>query len=239
MKVRYTLDQPRSWNVKGATYVVPSKRDVSKLDIEFFNVDYLMAEGYHKMAGFPVIITAGRATQVIKIAADIGRRGGEVTHIYDVLPMLAATLPLKSIGDTSRALQQSPYTEKIWLDRKVHVNLDVSVRLIGAQQVWDTGYRGEGVEIAILDTGVDGSHPDLDDLDDDPSTNDPKILQARDFTDDGTTQDLVGHGTHVAGTAAGTGEASSGLYTGVAPGANLYRRNRVRRSRSRRHSGDR
>ena len=99
----------------------------------------------------------------------------------------------------------------------VRTNLNVSVPLIGAPQVWEQGLRGEGIQIAILDTGIDATHPDLDDLDGNPATNDPKVIIARDFTDDGTTLDIFGHGTHVAGIASGTGDIQ-----GVAPHSFLW-----------------
>jgi len=73
------------------------------------------------------------------------------------------------------------------------------------------------LEIAILDTGIDDTHPDLDDLDDNPATNDPKVIVKKDFTDDNTTEDLYGHGTYCAGIAAGTGAAPSEPYPTPTP----------------------
>ncbi|WP_307860206.1 S8 family serine peptidase [Actinokineospora baliensis] len=64
--------------------------------------------------------------------------------------------------------------------------------------------------VGVLDTGIDGSHPDLA----------GKVLEASDFTGTGPA-DQVGHGTHVSGIIAGTGAASSGRYRGVAPDAKL------------------
>lgn len=145
-----------------------------------------------------------------------------VTTHFPYLSMLSATLPLDHIGEITQVLLERTDTEKVWLDKKVHASLDVSVPLVGAPQVWAAGFRGEGIRIAVLDTGIDGTHPDLDDLDDDPATNDPKIIETRNSTNDATAQDTSGHGTHVAGIAAGTGQLSGGLYTGVAPQANLW-----------------
>ena len=82
--------------------------------------------------------------------------------------------------------------------------------IINAPQMWDQGYNGSGVKISILDTGIDDTHPDLT----------GKVIAENDFTDDGTTDDLYGHGTHCAGIAAGSCNAGANV-TGVAPGASL------------------
>jgi major intracellular serine protease len=84
------------------------------------------------------------------------------------------------------------------------------VRLCQAPAIWDTGEGGEGVVIAVLDTGIDTEHPDLTE----------NIVGGRNFTENGlgcdNFQDDNGHGTHVAGIIA----ASGGIY-GVAPAASL------------------
>jgi len=102
---------------------------------------------------------------------------------------------------------------------RFHLCLDVSVPTIRADKKADSPYNGSGIKIAVLDSGINKTHPDLDDLDDDPSTNDPKIILEKDFTGENTTLDLfsTGHGTKVAGIMAGTGNASSSIYSGVAP----------------------
>ena len=67
--------------------------------------------------------------------------------------------------------------------------------------------------IAILDTGIDNTHPDF------PVIGSDNLLN---FTDSETILDLVGHGSHVAGIAVGNGEASSQRIIGQAPGAELF-----------------
>ena len=91
----------------------------------------------------------------------------------------------------------------------------------------ETGYDGSGTTVAIIDTGLDGNHLGLDDQDDDPETNDPKILGFYDAVNDagntnGTTwpYDDHGHGTHCGGTTAGTG-APTFEHPGMAPQAHL------------------
>lgn len=90
------------------------------------------------------------------------------------------------------------------------------LKAIGALAAWGAyGTRGEGVRVAVLDTGVDADHPDLA----------GKIDGWAEFDANGaavasTPFDDNGHGTHVAGTVAG-GNAS-GQWIGVAPDARLY-----------------
>ena len=95
-----------------------------------------------------------------------------------------------------------------------------------AQQ--QTGYDGSGVTVAVIDTGIDSLHVGLDDLDDDNSTNDPKVIAFYDAVNNpdktnGTeiqAYDDQGHGTHCAGTVAGTG-APTYEHPGMAPQAFL------------------
>jgi len=102
--------------------------------------------------------------------------------------------------------------EKIWLDGKAEATLDHSTAQIGAPEAWAAGFDGAGATVAVLDTGIDVTHPDVA----------GQVDEVRSFVpgeDAGT--DVQGHGTHVASTVLGTGAASDGLYKGVAPGADL------------------
>ncbi len=86
---------------------------------------------------------------------------------------------------------------------------------LGAPPWWDVGVTGQGVRIAILDTGIDPTHPDLDDQDwrdwSNPLPHGAKVVEQRNFIGGqcallAGVQDFHGHGTHVAGIAAGTAE---------------------------------
>ncbi len=86
------------------------------------------------------------------------------------------------------------------------------VKQLEAPRIWQKGEKGDGIVIAILDTGVDVSHPDLKD----------QIIGGKNFSDDGAEDDFNdgnGHGTHVAGIIAAA-ETDTGV-VGVAPQAKL------------------
>ena len=94
-----------------------------------------------------------------------------------------------------------------------------SVGLDKAHQ--ELGYTGNGVTIAVLDTGMRGTHVSLDDLDDNPVTDDPKIVVFYDAYANQTAApyDSGAHGTWTASIAAGTGGGTTNV--GGAPGARL------------------
>ncbi|HKP73173.1 MAG TPA: S8 family serine peptidase, partial [Pyrinomonadaceae bacterium] len=75
---------------------------------------------------------------------------------------------------------------------------------------------GSNVGIAVLDSGIDPHHVSFRD-----GLGFSRIVASRDFTGEGRTDDLYGHGTHVASAAAGNGQVSNGAYSGVAPNANI------------------
>jgi subtilisin family serine protease len=87
---------------------------------------------------------------------------------------------------------------------------------------WDTT-KGQGVRIAILDSGIDATHPDLapnvalnmSEVNQSASTGLPSVC------DDGSAQDQQGHGSWTASLAAGAMGADTGLVVGVAPSATL------------------
>ena len=144
---------------------------------------------------------------------------------YWLIDSIAGTIELNRIHE----LLEIPGVVFVELDGRLEVQMEDVVPAHGVDLVWqDTGYTGSGVTMAIIDTGIDGNHTALDDLDDNNMTNDPKIVAFYDaINNPGATNgteifpyDDNGHGTHCAGITAGTG-APNYQHVGVAPQANL------------------
>ncbi|GAA2642951.1 S8 family serine peptidase [Paractinoplanes durhamensis] len=199
----------RSCTPDGHVHVVPGRIAPmlgKQLDPALFDVTALIADGYDDAhtRDLPLIIRSGgssaltsgltNARALPSISAVAGRRA-------------------KSAGIALPSLAARSASSKIWLDRRVRAtSLDANLRQVAAPQAWSAGYTGRGTTVAVLDTGIDATHPDLA----------GQVAEKMDFTvDGGDATDHFGHGTHVAATIAGTGAASHGARQGVAPGARL------------------
>lgn len=167
----------------------------------------------------------------------------DVKYVYKYIEVICARNV--AVFDV-KALSSLPHVVMVKLEPKIYPQLDISSRAIKARESNDyspntaaeLGVTGEGISIAILDSGVDDGgffpnqhHESLDDLDDNPATaNDLKRIAGVDFTQeesflvsrDGTydPDDVDGHGTHCAGIAMGTGGGNT-EYVGIAPQARL------------------
>lgn len=136
----------------------------------------------------------------------VQRAAGPAVYRYTLLPAMA----IQATSAQIEQLTEDPTVEMVWPDLPVHTMLDVSVPLVRAPRVWEAGFTGQGVTIAIVDTGIDVEHPDFE----------GRIANTVDYTGEGA-DDNNGHGTHVASIAAGSGAASDGKYRGVAPEATI------------------
>ncbi|HEV8345973.1 MAG TPA: S8 family serine peptidase, partial [Vicinamibacterales bacterium] len=118
------------------------------------------------------------------------------------------------------ALAGNALVQKLALDRATIALNERTSATVGATAVRNTlGYDGQGIGVAIIDSGVVGWHDDLTN----PSGPGPqRIAQYVDFVNgQSVPSDTYGHGTHVAGIIAGNGFDSAGARTGIAPRARL------------------
>ncbi|TKD72675.1 peptidase S8 [Pseudalkalibacillus hwajinpoensis] len=171
----------------------------------------------------------------------------EAILTYDAKPTVEELDLLKSLGLSLKTFSELPVVGitgtaleidsllnsntnavSIYKNKKLDYFMKDSRKLIGVEKVWnDLGYTGKDTTVAVIDSGIDGTHQDL------PFGS--KVIQnvkmlvgssifgGQDIYLENVpnTDTSSGHGTHVAGTIAGLGEASEGLYKGVAPDAKL------------------
>ncbi|MGC3000735.1 S8 family serine peptidase [Streptomyces sp. G35A] len=202
----------------GHTLVVPA--DVArliasgKLDQRLFDItelDKAATRGSQKR-GLKVIV--GYKGTAATAKADV-RDAGKLRRTLKSLNADAVQTPHEDAPELWDAVTNGDRTASgiahVWLDGVRKASLDTSVAQIGAPKAWSAGYDGKGVKIAVLDTGVDATHPDLK----------GQVTASKNFSPAATAGDKVGHGTHVASIAAGTGAQSKGKYKGVAPGAKI------------------
>ena len=146
--------------------------------------------------------------------------GGDVSNVFTIIPAISGRLPAKAI----EALKNNPQVEVVEPDYLVQA-LEYSAENelgnswgaehINADAALTTGYSGEGVKVAVLDSGVNFNHADL---------SDNFVFSANELgydfvSDDFFPEDVYGHGTHVAGILAAT---SNGFgVVGVAPNAQI------------------
>jgi subtilisin family serine protease len=191
----------RTFTRDGHQHVVPADAlplvGNGKLDPRLFDVTSLAEFGYDdaRRDTVPVIVrpAAGARSGITALDAK-GSVAGMVTGA------------VAKSGSAWESLRGGA-VEKVWLDGVRKVTLDRSTKQIGAPEAWQAGVTGKGVKVAVIDTGVDEKHPDLQ----------GKQIAEKNFTDSPDTTDEVGHGTHVASTIASKGEK----YRGVAPDAGI------------------
>jgi len=139
----------------------------------------------------------------------------QVTRRYQTVPGLVGVVTPQGL----ESLRRNPDVQAVALDMPIQALDSESAALIRADRVWnDLGLTGAGVNVAVVDTGVDRAHPDLAD----------HIVAQHCFSkascppsgadESEDAQDENGHGTHVAGIITSRGTASP---RGVAPDAGL------------------
>jgi subtilisin family serine protease len=159
--------------------------------------------------------------------------GGSVRRTFTLIDGMAINLPANALS----GLRRNPLVASVELDATV-TTMEPTVQAaetgdleydnawgvthIGSKAAHDAGVRGDGVKVAVIDTGIDYIH---DDPDDNPYVVDPEFNSnyagGWDFVNnDNDPMDDNGHGTHVSGILAA--EKNGYLVVGVAPEVDLY-----------------
>ncbi|PFG07508.1 S8 family serine peptidase [Bacillus sp. es.034] len=214
----------RVMTIKDETFVFPNSAmpymSAGKLDEDLFNITKLIEYGYDdkNTDSVPVIVeyketkaksvnSAPKGTKKVRELESI--QGAALSAEKKQAEVFWNDVTVQH-AEKQATSEFEKGVDKIWLDGRVEAALDQSVPQIGADQAWEQGYTGEGVKVAVLDTGIDSEHPDIT----------GQIDEAVSFVPGEEVKDVNGHGTHVASTVLGTG-AGDGKHKGVAPDARL------------------
>src|SRR6266508_3742042 len=175
------------------------------LDPALFDVTVLIRNGYddRRSADTPLIVqyagTANARTAPFGAALRAQRSLSSIQALAGHQPKAESATLRRALP--ALAAPGAGGVRRIWLDRRVQATaepepstVDANLTQIGAPEAWQAGYTGAGVRVAVLDTGVDATHPDLA----------RQVTETANFTDDADAVDRHGHGTHVAATIAGT-----------------------------------
>ncbi len=182
-----------------------------------------------------VRVMVQKADRSDRAARAIEALGGEIIHDLDLIHMIAAEMPAAAAAE----LAQNPAVRRVALDGAVERSgkpggggggkgkdsgtsptdpANTYLETLGVPQVWAMGYRGEGIGVAVIDSGIATDR----DFTTEPGKPFTLIVKQVSFsTNSFATADATGHGTHVAGIIGGNGDASAGRYVGIAPKADI------------------
>ena len=165
---------------------------------------------------------------IIRYSGELSLEAAELaTSIKELSGGFALVRILERNIDQLAGLSEVIFIEK---PKKLYLELEYSVVAACITPIWNNPYNltGKGVLVAVIDSGIDYNHPDFNNPD-----GTSRIIaiydevSGREYTkaeiEEGAVpvRDIGGHGTHVAGIAAGNGRASNGLYRGVAYEASI------------------
>lgn len=174
---------------------------------------------------FPVYVDLVRPPDEV-VLDEIRSIGGDISYVCKYINTICMRNVTYSMIERLLKIDEVVFVEE---QPFLTIDLDVSARNVGARPssnyspktAWELNYTGNGVVVAVLDTGVDDNHQDLRN----------KFVAGYDCSGNygiaWTTNpdDKNGHGTHCAGVIMGTGDPNSDMaereYVGVAPGARL------------------
>lgn len=224
---------PQIYEQDGQVHIVPAEAAPyvasGALDPHLFNLTLLAQQGFDDESShdLPLLLQSkGGPRAQTAPAAPTGTRKVRELHSIATVSVTAPKQRMRSVWTRLRGSHAAPVDAdhaqlagagKVWLNAMVQATAAPNIEQIRAPEAWAAGYDGNGVDIAVLDSGYDPTHPDLA----------GRVTKAKDFTGEPdppgeTAVDRNGHGTHVASIAAGSSVSEGGAHEGVAPGADLW-----------------
>jgi serine protease AprX len=175
-----------------------------------------IADSAEPGSGGPSQAVVVQATSEAAARAAVAAHHGTVTQSLWIVNGVAADVPEGELA----GLETEPGITHVSADAPVHVQAapsplhaaaSVYPKVVGADKLWNEGVNGDGVTVAVVDTGI-AQVADLA----------GRVIGGVDFSGGNNPyNDEFGHGTFVAGIIAGNGASSNGTYKGVAPNAKL------------------
>jgi serine protease AprX len=190
--------------------------------------------------GMPVTASAQQSSFIVQAASAelaaklVTAHGGVITSTFDIINAVAATLSTDEVAQ----LRQEKDISAITPNGAVKMSEDVTSAALsnssnknnknipatdypdvtGADKVWAQGVTGDGVTVAILDTGMG----ELTQLTKTTENRPGRIVAWKDFIEKSKNpRDPNGHGSHVAGIIANSEKGEDGEWNGMAPDVNL------------------
>jgi serine protease AprX len=178
-------------------------------------LDPLLREQTGRAGRSRVVVRVPSAAALPSILQAAQLAGGRVLR---TLPMVSGAA-VDISNSLLPLLAANPLVERVSMDRVIVGSNERASATVGATAVrQELGYDGTGVGMAIIDSGVTPWHDDLAAN----GLNAQRVDRFVDFVNGRQdAYDDYGHGTHVAGIAAGNGSDSNGARAGIAPGAHL------------------
>ncbi|MHA2433892.1 MAG: S8 family serine peptidase, partial [Candidatus Thorarchaeota archaeon] len=175
----------------------------------------------------PVILhfPEGSASEMMEFAiARLDMNSISIRHVFSLIPVVSVYATVSDLEALSGLSWLSGISMDVtWSIAEVpgmgyealsngNLTYEHYTEILDATTMWDQGYFGNDTVVAVLDTGAQATHPDLQ----------GRITGFKDYVGTASVSyDDNGHGTACATSIVGTGEASDGNFTGVAPGADL------------------
>lgn len=187
----------------------------------FYNTDTSQAATSNKYVPNQIIVKFKNTTSVTKKQEFHKSAGAEIVSKDDALGFEVVQFTSGTVKDKIKIYKDNPdveyaepnyYFHAFWTPNDSYFSNQYGLLKIQAPQAWDTQRSDPNVKIAIVDTGVQGSHPDLS----------SKVIYGHDYVDsDSQSDDGNGHGTHCAGIAGALTNNNIGI-AGVAPQSSIY-----------------